>query len=378
MSVPIDILIDRYQDRTTVLIIKNKKIEQAYCSPFLDSEAAEPTYGAVFEAKCTQLFLDTSSAIFTPLTQTASQKTYFCKKKEKGIKTGDIRTVQLQKHFLPFERKESNVSMPPVFKGRYLVYLPFEKGIHISKKWATVQNVEEIRSTLKSISPNGWILRSSSENLKFPADMALIIAEANHLIALSQDKDFKGYHPLELALQDYGHHKKLSITSATELDKQVRSIISGFCPDLAQCIKAPSPHPLSDLDYDSQLDKALEYQSIQYDFGSLHCHQVPHGPFFIDIDCKLTSLHNMDNLMRQVGIEIMRLIRVLNLSGILLIDFLRLPLSYQRQKLHQDMRLLGETDPASPQILGFTKAGYFEIIRDHQTPSLPSILGSKP
>lgn len=377
MRESIDILIDQYRDHTTVLIIKNKKIEQAYCSPFLEAETADPTYGAVFEAKCTQLFHDTSSAIFTPITQTGSPKTYFCKKKDKAIKTGDLRTVQLQKHFLPSDRKESNVSMPPVFKGRYLVYLPFEKGIHISKKWSAFQKIEDIKSTLKSISPNGWILRSSFESLKFPGDMALITAEANYLIALSQKKDFKGYHPLELALQDYGHHKKLSITSSINLDKETHSIIKAFCPDLVTCIKAPSPSPMTDLDYDSQLDRALNYQSIPLDFGSLYCHQVPHGPFFIDIDCKLTSLHNMDNLMRQVGVEIMRLIRVLNLSGILLIDFLRLPLSYQRQKLHQDMRLLGANDPSSPQILGFTKAGYFEIIRDHQTPSLSSILGSK-
>lgn len=373
MSKSIDILIDQYRDHTTVLIIKDKKIEQVYCSPFLDTETAQLTYGAVFEAKCTQLFLDTSSAIFSSLTQGGAQKSYFCKKRDKTIKTGDIRTVQLQKHFLPDDRKDSVINMPPVFKGRYLVYLPFEKGIHISKKWASVQNMDEIKSALKSLSPNGWILRSSFENLHFPNDMTLITAEANHLITLSQNKEFKGYHPLELALQDYGHHKKISITSSTELDQHMRSIVSAFCPDLLNCMKTSSPNPLSDLDYDTQLDKALNYQSIQYDFGSLHCHQVPHGPFFIDIDCKLTSLHTIDNLMKKVGIEIMRLIRILNLSGIIIIDFLRLPLAYQRQKLHQDMRLLGENDPLSPQILGFTKAGYFEIIRDHQTPSLSAI-----
>lgn len=378
MSELIDILIDRFQDHTTVLIVKNKKIEHVYCSSFPFTEKAHHTYGAVFEAKCTQIFQDTSSALFVSTSQTDPKRSYFCKKRDKSVKTGDIRTVQLQKEFLYSERKESVVGMPPSFKGRYLVYLPFEKGIHISKKWSSIQNIDDIKAHLQSLSLGGWILRSSFINLTFPDDLNLITAEANYLMSLGKNNNFNGYHPLELAIQDYGHAEKLSITSAADLDKDCRSIISALSPDLLSHITTPSTSPFGDLDYDTQLYQMLSYQTIPYDFGSLHCHQIPHGPFFIDIDCNLTSLRNIENLMLKIGNEIMRLLRALNVSGIILIDFLRLPLAFQRQKLHQDMRLLAEQDPSAPQILGFTKAGYFEIIRDHQTPSLPFILGTKP
>lgn len=64
-----------------------------------------------------------------------------------------------------------------------------------------------------------------------------------------------------------------------------------------------------------------------------------------------------------------------NLGGLILIDFIRMKNQDHKHQIMQKMRLLKQKDIVDCDILGFTKAGLFEIVRYSDRQSLKSTLG---
>ncbi|WP_169567600.1 ribonuclease E/G [Sneathiella limimaris] len=72
--------------------------------------------------------------------------------------------------------------------------------------------------------------------------------------------------------------------------------------------------------------------------------------------------------------EIARQIRLRNLSGILIIDFLRLQEKEARQALNDALSRYIVDDPATVRLIGFTSLGLFEMTRQRTRPSLAHLL----
>jgi len=68
--------------------------------------------------------------------------------------------------------------------------------------------------------------------------------------------------------------------------------------------------------------------------------------------------------------EIIRQIRIRNLGGIIMIDFLRLKSEKERQQLLGHIEKLVDDDPCTVQIHGFTAMGLLEVSRQRRTPTL--------
>lgn len=64
-----------------------------------------------------------------------------------------------------------------------------------------------------------------------------------------------------------------------------------------------------------------------------------------------------------------------NLGGLILIDFIRMKNQDHKNQIIQKMRTLKQKDMVDCDILGFTKAGLFEIVRYSDRQSLKSVLG---
>ncbi|MDP1974836.1 MAG: ribonuclease E/G [Alphaproteobacteria bacterium] len=64
-----------------------------------------------------------------------------------------------------------------------------------------------------------------------------------------------------------------------------------------------------------------------------------------------------------------------NLGGLILIDFIRMKNQEHKNQIIQNMRTLKQKDMVDCDILGFTKAGLFEIVRYSDRQSLKSVLG---
>ena len=74
--------------------------------------------------------------------------------------------------------------------------------------------------------------------------------------------------------------------------------------------------------------------------------------------------------------EIGRQLRLRNISGIIVIDFLKMKNKKERDKLLVELDKIIELDPCTLQIHGFTNLGMVEMTRKQRTPSLQDRLDS--
>ena len=85
----------------------------------------------------------------------------------------------------------------------------------------------------------------------------------------------------------------------------------------------------------------------------------------IDVNAGGAAL-DIKTINRDAGAEAMRQIRLRNLSGLILIDFLKNPKKGDQQGLLQSLRKAAKADPARVDILGFTHAGLLELTRQRR------------
>ena len=93
----------------------------------------------------------------------------------------------------------------------------------------------------------------------------------------------------------------------------------------------------------------------------------------IAIDVNLSSSRSLMNTNLNAAREIPRQIRLRNLSGTLLIDFIRLRSHGQRRLIEQSLRDSLASDSRT-HVYGWTKLGLFEITRESRRHSLIDML----
>ncbi len=72
----------------------------------------------------------------------------------------------------------------------------------------------------------------------------------------------------------------------------------------------------------------------------------------------------------EAGLEVLRQLRLRNLSGIIMVDFINMPDSRQEEMLLLEMRKAAKDDPIKVTMVDITKLGLMEITREKKYPSL--------
>ncbi len=94
---------------------------------------------------------------------------------------------------------------------------------------------------------------------------------------------------------------------------------------------------------------------------------------------KLTGDRTLESTIRLVNLEaareVVRQMRLRNLSGIIIVDFINLASPDQEEELLQELRELAKEDPVTVQVVDMTPLGLVEITRRKIFPSLREQLG---
>lgn len=94
---------------------------------------------------------------------------------------------------------------------------------------------------------------------------------------------------------------------------------------------------------------------------------------------KLTGDRTPEDTMRRVNLEaareVVRQLRLRNLSGIIIVDFINLSTLAQEEELLQELRELAREDPVTVQVVDMTPLGLVEITRRKIFPSLREQFG---
>jgi len=281
------------------------------------------------------------------------------------------------------ESKIAQMSMDITIAGRYLIYGPMLQKNRISQRIRGKALRERLDNMMRQLEGlQGFILRSSAADLQ--TDILEREARILREVWKGISEYFVGTSPALIALGPDSIQRILGDKAINPIERievvtmdhfeQIEEWCSIFAPDLVTKV---TPIELKDASRDLAL---LEYRDVLGQIEVLFQNYVllEHGgSMILQETAALTAIdinkgsdkrsHLAVNL--NAAKEIARQIRLRNIGGIIIVDFLKTNKKDQEKLLKLiDDETYG--DPCTVQIHGVTKLGLIEMTRKRRTPSL--------
>ncbi|MDR2818616.1 MAG: Rne/Rng family ribonuclease [Endomicrobium sp.] len=310
---------------------------------------------------------------------------------ENMIKVGQDVMVQVYKE--PISTKGPKVTMDISLPGRLLVYMPFSNNIGVSKNIGDEKEHDRLKSIITEIKkdiPGGIIVRTEAED----ADEYEIRNEIKYLTRLwaSIVSRFNDAKPMSLI------HKDLGVVFQTIRDYFSDNVSLMHIDstrefrDVTEFVKIVSPELLNRIVlYDGNVPifkaygieeeiKRLRSNKTKLQSGGYLIIQEAESLCAIDVNSgKFTAKTSQEDTATVTNIEaaseIARQLRLRNIGGIIVIDFIDMKKAANRQKILEKLREATKGDKAKIKIWPITKLGLIEMTRQRKRESLFSLLG---
>ena len=306
------------------------------------------------------------------------------------INEGDERLVQVYKE--PLGTKGARLTTELSIPSRYLVYLPFNSGLGISTK--TEESIERERlmacvRALQRSEPAGLIVRTVADGASaeaLEADLQLLkrlwdgIAERGRTTQSSRCI----HEDLPLAvrmLRDSLSHKidKVWVDSRVIYEKMV-NFATQFIPEYVDRIACyEDPRPLFDMHaVEEEIKRALEAKVPLKSGGHLVIEQTE-AMTTIDVNTGAYVGHrNLEDTIFRTNLEaavtIARQLRLRNLGGIIVIDFIDMQTEDHRSQVLQALERALSQDPSKTKLSQVSPLGIVEMTRKRTRESLEHVL----
>jgi len=320
---------------------------------------------------------------------------------EDVLKKGDLMLVAVDKE--PINTKGPRVTAQLSLAGRYLVAHPFEEGVSVSKKIEDESERRRLKNLISKLKPAnfGFIVRTAAEG-RTTAELAQDLAELEQRWHTIHQSMLQANAP-KLLLAEVGRatgmlrdllndtFASIWVDSRAVFD-EVQTYLQRIDPEKVSLLKLHRKTEADDKSDKSDKAKTLferfdvERQSriafnkvVNMPGGSYLVIEATEALHVIDVnsgnrvgkevDQEATALKtNME-----AAEEIARQIRLRDIGGIIVIDFIDLKRAPNRRKLHQYMEALMERDRSRHTVLPLSKFGLMEITRQRARPGLPSL-----
>lgn len=259
--------------------------------------------------------------------------------------------------------------------GVSLVYRPFKMGVEVSSKIEDKMLAQQYRTAVweQITGQEGWTIRTAA--VDFPIEEVLEemvklrnIYENIRLKARSASAPALLYvreNPLYEMIRRYQDDIKKIVVNTHNLEEEIKA--SG-----GDDIVEYQNEPFAAYGLDDQLIDALSRTIILPSGGRLHIEQT-RACVCIDVDSGDIRHGGVSDINEKAAAEIVRQIRLKNLSGKIIIDFAG---SSEYRFIRPLLGILESgfaDDPCRAHVLGLSKAGNVEIIRQRRRPSLLDI-----
>lgn len=308
------------------------------------------------------------------------------------LKVGSKILVQVAKE--PIGTKGPKVTMELTLPGHTLVLLPASKLICMSKRFRSEDNKNRIREILKAHIPPcyGVIARSESELIDeahLSVELEMIIKrweEIEHKGRISSapkliwgEEDIISRSVRDLMRSDIA---ELAVNSYEEYVR-IRSMLMISTPHLVDRVRLVENEPdlLERFNINKQLSDALS-RRVWLKSGAYIVIDKTEALTSIDVNTgKNTGSSCVRNTIletnREAAVEIARQIRLRNLGGIIVIDFIDMSAQEERDAIVDALKRAISGDPARPTVYGMTRLGLVELARRRSGKSLAEIYMQK-
>lgn len=303
------------------------------------------------------------------------------------ISEGQEVTVQVTK--APLGTKGARVTTYITIPGRSVVFMPTMDRLGVSRKIQDEEErkrLKEVMETQRQGQPGGFIARTACVGLE-DAEIARDMSFVRSLWADVERKSRGTSAPsliqadLDLVLRATRdmfteHILRMTVDQPSEAER-IRALLERFAPHLAEriVVHPEGGAPLFDaFGVEQAIGRALERRVPLSSGGSLVVDEaealtaidVNTGSFVGSRDLEATILRT--NL--EAAAEVAHQIRLRNLGGIIIIDFIDMQLPENRSLVQSAFQTALERDRARSHVLPMTEFGLVELTRKRVRPSM--------
>ncbi len=302
------------------------------------------------------------------------------------LQQGDELIVQIAKE--PISSKGPRLTTEITFTGRFLVLVPFNNKIMVSAKIKSAAEKKRLRTLIESIRPRnfGVIIRTSAEDkssaelygemkvllqswedsvakLAYSTPPTLLYEEESRAVSLIRDvfnPDFESIH-----------------VNDADVFEQIQHYVNLIAPEKTDTVKIYSGEmPIFDKFSVTKQIKSSFGKTVSFRSGAYIIVESTEALHVIDVNSGNRSKASTDQESNALNVnllaadEIARQLRLRDMGGIIVIDFIDMAKAEHRQQLYEHMREVMMTDRARHNILPLSKFGLMQITRQRVRPAL--------
>ena len=311
---------------------------------------------------------------------------------EEKLKPGQKILVQVVKE--PTGHKGPRVTMSISLPGRFLVLMPDEKGINVSKKIESSKERARLKSIVSLLKPAGVgvIIRTEAEgqtDSEIQEDIEALLEKWNDIVSAVDT-----HNPPALVARDQDLLYRVIREAATE-DTDEIIVDTSFAMHRANqllqnwnmnhnitvSVHKGMDNILVNKGIDKEIRNALQTKVTLPSGGYLFIQQTE-ALSVVDVNSgKFTSGASQAETIRKTNLEaieeIARQLRLRNIGGMIIIDFIDMDNRADKLAILEHFEAALEPDKANPQIGQISDLGLVELTRHRQGQSLQEIFTKK-
>lgn len=294
--------------------------------------------------------------------------------------------VQIAKE--PISSKGPRLTTEISFTGRYMILIPFAEKINVSQKIKNTEEKLRLKQLISMIKPKGFgvIIRTSAEN-KGVADLH---NELRSLLKCWEETVEKMQHGTvpELIYEEESRavglirdifspsFESIYVNDA-ETFTQIQNYISLIAPDRKDIVKIYGKDtPIFDFFGITRQIKSSFGKTVSFKSGAYIIIEHTEALHVIDVNSgnRARAANDQETNALDVNLkaadEIARQLRLRDMGGIIVIDFIDMAKAEHRQELYDHMKQIMADDRARHNILPLSKFGLMQITRQRVRPTL--------
>lgn len=287
-------------------------------------------------------------------------------------------------------RVTTEISLP----GRFLVLMPYEPGVSVSKKIENSRERARLKAIMNLIKPVGVgvIIRTEAEGQSeadIQEDLEILLEKWNNIITAAEtmtppnliyrDQDLLYRVIREACTEDV---KEIVVDTAFAMSR-VQNILQNWHinKNIEVTLYKGTEPLLIAYDIHKEIKAALNVKVNMPSGGYLFIQQTE-ALTVIDVNSgKFTSSSTQDETILKTNIEavheIARQLRLRNIGGMIIVDFIDMMSRADKLAMLEELEIALEPDKAKPQVGQLSDLGLVELTRHRQGQSLSEIFTKK-
>lgn len=287
-------------------------------------------------------------------------------------------------------RVTTEISLP----GRFLVLMPNEAGINVSKKITSAKERARLKSIVNLLKPVGVgvIVRTEAEGqteADIQEDLEILLEKWNNIITsaesmtppslLYRDQDLL-YRVIREACNE--ETQEIIVDTAFALNR-VQNILQNWHmnKNINVTLYKGSEPLLVAMDIHKEIKAALQMK-VNLPSGGYLFIQTTEALTVIDVNSgKFTNSATQDETILKTNIEavheIARQLRLRNIGGMIIIDFIDMNSRVDKLTMMEELEMAVEADKAKPQVGQLSDLGLVEMTRHRQGQAISEIFAKR-